>query len=209
MDPPQLVIDNDVNFPHVDCSYFTDDQFNNAVKNTKMNSFSLLSFNIRSMRRNFTSFLSFLSGLMINLSIIVLVETWLDGNIDHAYSIDGYNELSLHRNRNGGGIKIYIDDKFQSRVLDNLTFVNDIIEVLTICVFCSRFKFYICSIYKPPSSSIVSFIEILQNNLLSEFPVGSKVILCGDLNINLYNPMDLTSTKNFMSEMFSFDFFQS
>ena len=135
------------------------------MRYNKINRFSLLSFNIRSVRKNFTSFLSFLSTLIIKPSIIVLVKTWLNADNNHIYSITGYNELSLHRNKNGGGITIYIDDKFQSFVIKNLTFINNNIEVLTTFVVYLSVKFYICSIYRPPSSSIVSFIEILQNDL--------------------------------------------
>lgn len=60
-------------------------------------------------------------------------------------------------------------------------------------------------IYRPPAYSIESFNNTLEENI---FPnIGVNTVLCGDLNINLFNPLNLISIDQFVSIMMGHGFF--
>ena len=58
------------------CYYFTPDELKNSITNIPLKSFSVISFNIRSMKKNFQEFKDFIISLNHEFSIISLTETW-------------------------------------------------------------------------------------------------------------------------------------
>jgi hypothetical protein len=57
--------------------------------------------NIRSIRKNWDQFVSYISNGFNKVSIIVLTETFLIDNEEHKYEIRGYNQFVKNRNKNG------------------------------------------------------------------------------------------------------------
>ena len=55
-------------------------------------------------------------------SCIILTETWLTPEVDNVFSIPGFYHYNLYRDRNGGGIKLYIGNNIQTRLLGRLYF---------------------------------------------------------------------------------------
>ena len=131
---------DDIGFP---CSYKNPDKLANTLANYKKGTFSLMTFNVRSCRKNFGCFLSFLCNLMFKFSIIILVETWLSSSADCGFDIDGYKSVGVYRNNFGGGIKIYYDELYNVEVINELTFINNCMEVLTIYLIGLNFKYII------------------------------------------------------------------
>ena len=96
-DPPNLSFSDDNDIPSVNCVSRTHDQFIQDSKRYSSGYFSMLNFNIRSCRRNFPSFLTFLRSLFCSFSLIILSETWLVEDIDYGFNMDGYRQLNLYR----------------------------------------------------------------------------------------------------------------
>ena len=205
--PPRYVISEDDDIPSINCNYFSLSDAKDKLMDYGKQSFSLLTCNIRSCRKNMPSLTSFLSLLMFKFSLIILVETWLTKDIDHALNIDGYKQINLYRSSHGGGIKILYDSSFQVETVQDLTFVNNLIEIITFYVFDGFFKYLICAIYRPPSASIRDFNDLLFNNILDKFPNNIKVIITGDFNINLYNPYKTKTISDFISGCLGFNFY--
>ena len=80
-------------------------------------------------------------------------------------------------------------------------------EILTFTLIGPSFKYIICSVYRPPRSSINLFMESFFDDIMSNFDVNDQIIIVGDLNINILNPLSLVSIENFISGMFTFSFF--
>ena len=80
-------------------------------------------------------------------------------------------------------------------------------EVLTFYICGNGFKYLISSIYRPPSSSSYQFNEMLINKLLLNYPENTKLIIVGDINLNLFNPLNLTCINNFINTLLGFNFF--
>ena len=191
-------------YPNVVCNDVDLEQFRQLKLHS--HSFSLLNVNIRSCRRNFPSLEAFLSIQNSNFSIISLTETWLEESHDHAFNLYGYKKYSLYRNRYGGGVSIYVRSSLNSKIISELSYVSDDIEILTLSVAASDTNYIVSCIYRPPSSPIDIFNMALANNVLP-FVNSKKCIMCGDFNINLYNPTNSNHVNNFISTMGGHDFY--
>ena len=95
------------------------------------------------------------------------------------------------RNNLGGGVGVYVDQRFDSEVIENLSlFIPGLIESIFLKVKLSATKYVIIgNIYRPPQSTIKLFNFHL-NSILNEInSVTDKsmenLIITGDFNIDL------------------------
>ena len=106
--PPTLDLSSGDDIPRFPCTYKSPARFKSVAANYGNGDLSLLTFNVRSCRRNFSSFVNFLCSLMFKFSLIMLVETWLESGTDCSFDIAGYKQVNLYRNNLGGGIKVFM-----------------------------------------------------------------------------------------------------
>ena len=151
----------------------------------------MLHLNIRSCRQNFAAFHVFLTLLICKFSIIALTETWLTNDVDLLFGLDGYNEFNQYRSSHGGGIKLYIRDSYNVNVFNELCITSTSYESLVCEIVISGVKFVICCVYRPPGSNINDFNNQFETNFLRKISKNKRIILCGNLNINLYNPLNI------------------
>ena len=128
------------------------------------------------------------------LDVLALNETHLDSSIcDELLAVDGYDIIRADRNRNGGGVCIYIrchvnDEKCSDYIPTGLEAV-----CLEIKQSNSR-SFIISSIYMPPSAPIEVFSTI--EKLLDLVDNKNKeVYILGELNCNMLEPTLLSTRK--------------
>ena len=171
LNPPQFNLSEDNDIPQINCTYVSPDAFRTEGVYPSLGSFSLLSFNIRSCRKNFASFVTFLCGLLFKFSLLVLVETWLTEGSDCAFDIAGYKQINLYRDNYGGGIKIFYDEMLNVEVDSNFTFVNDIMEVITFSLIGANFRYLICCVYRSTAANAVLFNEMFFSQVISKFPL--------------------------------------
>ena len=207
-DIPSFHIDDDNNnLPSIECDYFNPSEVKERLNASNRLFFSMLCLNIRSCRKNLNMLIAFLNTYLLQFSIIILLETWLTEDIDVALSVGGYNSLSIYRNSHGGGIKVFFRNDFCADIIEDLTFVDRIFEVLSFRLSCNGVKYIICCIYRPPSSSIIAFNELFNHRILDKLPLNSDVIIAGDFNINLYNPLNISAINEFTNLMLSYNLF--
>ena len=205
--PPQFNLSDDDNIPQFSCDYRTTSGFQSETKNCSNGYFSLLSYNIRSCRRNFASFVTFLCSLMYKFSLIILVETWLSESADCAFDIDGYKQINVYRDNYGGGIKVFYDEVFDIEVCRDLTLVNNVMDVLTFFLIGENFKYLICSVYRSTGANPFLFNEMFFNLVISKLCASDKIIITGDFNLNLFNPLKLTFVDMYLSSMLAHGYF--
>src|SRR5690606_4444466 len=142
--------------------------------------FKILHLNIRSIRKNFDSFISYLHSISLP-DIIILTETWIYSNETAFFSIPNYNPIFDCNDRSrSGGVAIFIHDgiqKFKSKRI-NISCSNILISV----ALNSR-SINILGIYRSPSDDTDIFIDELEN-FLSNYK--SQLVIAGDLNIDIY-----------------------
>ena len=87
--------------------------------------------------------------------IICITETWLSDEISNdELNLPNYNNFRLDRNRHGGGVLIYVNSSFFTKVI--LVGHSDF-ELIIISVSCTNLSFCIGVFYRPPSSAIDVF----------------------------------------------------
>ena len=207
MESPDLNLDLDDanNSINISCEEVSQDNLREKLNQYSDTSFSMINYNIRSCRKNFQVFLVFLSQLFFNFSLIVLTETWLTKNIDYGFNIPNYEDINLYRNSHGGGIKVYYSNKYTVEVLDNFTYVSDVMEVLAFWLLGNTIKYLIVCIYRPPSASPYVFNDNF-NQYLNNLPHNAYTFVLGDLNLNLFNPLKFTYIDSFISNMLSYNY---
>ena len=101
---------------------------------------TLLSMNIRSVPTNIQSFIDLiLANTSVNLNIIGFTETRLHNDITQLYQLPGYNMFTKCRNRNGGGVAMYISSDYTSIMNNDLSFIESFMECISVtCTFDSK-----------------------------------------------------------------------
>ena len=88
------------------------------------------------------------------LEILVVTETKLDETfLESLFLMDGFSKpYRLDRNKNGGGVMIFIRDTISSKILEKHIFPNDVESIFVELNF-RKCKWLLYGTYQPPSQS--------------------------------------------------------
>ena len=199
---------SDINISCLDNSYYKPDKFN-IEKNNK--DLSILSINIRSMNKNFEAFIHFYYSINYLFDIICISETWEDAKLplseNSLYNLSSYKIISQPRVRSkGGGVAIYILDKFIFKPKNIFCKVNKHIETLCIEILNKTGKpFLISSFYRPPCGKQINFHNSLRS-IISKMSIQNKhIFFAGDLNLDAMCYEKFANTKNFFNSLFEYN----
>ena len=126
------------------------------------------------------------------VDILVITETKLDSTFPTTqFWIEGYSEPSrFDRNRNGGGVLIYVREGISSKLLTDRKLPHDIegifVELNLIKYKCSLFRSY-----HPPSQSDKYLFNHVKNGLDIYTKFYDKYTLVEDLNAKESEPCNL------------------
>ena len=100
--------------------------------------------------------------------------------------IPGYVVFRQDRDKQGGGLVVYVKDAYKASVVKESSLVTENhFQQLWIKVQCKKLKsFLLCTAYRPPDTPI-SLLDGLGSVLMDCLLPGLEVILLGDLNCNL------------------------
>ena len=146
------------NYVRPNCKYMDVECLSNFINGISL---TILMLNIRSRNKNFDQFISTFSDYISYFTCIIWTETWLTKDCDAVFNIDGFYCIDQYRNNYGGGIKVYVRNCMQSKVLSNFCALNDVIEMLTIELLYSNFRFLLTAVYHPPTSFPVKIWNLL------------------------------------------------
>ena len=134
--------------------------------------------NISSLILNFDELKHFI--IDYNFDVISLNETRLDSSINnHSISIPGYQLLRNDRNRNGGGVALYVKEHLcPSKV--NFHALSESIWAYTKL---KNNHLAIGSVYRPPSSN-VKYFDYINDDLEFITSKGYDIIVLGDFNVD-------------------------
>ena len=118
------------------------------------------------------------------LDVLALNETRLDSSIsDDLVSIEGYDILRSDRNRNGGGVCIYVRCYINYKNRPDL--IPKDLEAISLEIKQVKSKsFIISSVYRPPNTTVEIFSKIEKQIQLVDNE-NKEFYLLGDLNCNL------------------------
>ena len=166
--------DNDLNLNAPKSKYFSIDEFKAEFNSTPQNNLnvidslsnnhcrclSLLHLNSRSLFKNFDDLQTFLATLDYQFSVIGISETWLHSN-SPPLNLINYNMLRSDRKEGrGGGVALYVHEHINYIIRPNIHI--DGAEDLFIELINTNGKNVIIGvIYRPPNSSVQTFLEKL------------------------------------------------
>lgn len=164
----------------------------------------ILHINIRSARKNFESFLTFLETFQLkDLDIIIFGETRNIINTNN-YTIPGFQTFSNNSNNNqNDGILVFIRDHI------NFNIENTILPQSNVTITNITFKVYnvdysVLTCYRAPSINDNLFLSDLESFLFNLNKKNIDIFL-GDTNFNILNPTKPT-TNSYISMMSFFGF---
>ena len=134
--------------------------------------------NINSISPKYDEFKSIVSGYF---DVIIVTETKLDDSFPKAqFCIDGFSiPYRLDRNRNGGGLMIYVRDDIPSKMLTKHNLPEDI-EAAFIELNFRKCKWLLCATYRAPSQNHNYFFDNI-DKCLDMYSTYERVILASDL----------------------------
>lgn len=188
--------------------YVCNGNFENITK-TNLHDMSLVHLNCRSIRKNFMKLLTMLRSFKHTFDVIAISETWLKDTDDISlYSIDGYDmEYMNRKNKEGGGVCIYIKNNYSVKKLNEFSFQDpDLMDSLTIEIEFNSQKITVNCVYKPPKVKVNSFLESYIPHVEYLTKKCRNIYLCGDYNIDLLKYDLNNDVRNFADQMFSVGF---
>ena len=197
-------LDPDRNFlENGSCQYYTSLHMDNDITN---NPYSILHVNMRSCKANQQELENYLHLSSIDFSVIAMTETWLSDDEANLFNITNYNHFSSSRqDKRGGGVSVHIAETshcVQRPDISN-SLNSDIIESIFVESDFNLIKYIIGVIYRPPSSSLQTFLEQM-NQLLGILKQEGKLIyLIGDFNIDLAKYDSNETISDFFNLMYS------
>ena len=134
--------------------------------------------------------------------ILAICETRLSDEIADVYNIPEYDLHVTCRNRNGGGVLLFMKRSLESCLLKEFSYLQNDIEIVA-CEFSEGGgKSFIASIYRTPSGDENVFFSKLEQLLEDLQHKNFKYIyLVGDFNINILNrtPFNQTFVNTLLS----------
>ena len=206
---PLSQIDPDENYFNKFCNsvensskYYSCAQYRDLFRNFHYK-ISLINYNIRSFSANSSIFFSLLESLGSYPDIIILTETWFTN--EYKFEIPKYDGYHVVRSeKRSGGVSVYVSKSIESKILPEMTTVNDHIEICSVKIKLGRDWWYLFNIYRPHSGTILEFTNYL-TGIFDLFNVHSnKVLVSGDMNVDLLK--DNTNTENFINFFHSYHF---
>ena len=185
IDPDQLLLDQVTN---LDCRYYFPDSLSEIINNhNKSDKITLMSYNVNSVPHNLENFLDVeLMGNISNIDVFALCETKLNNDIENLYNLENFKLYTNNRNRHGGGVALYINNRFKKCMLrDDLELKTPDFETLFVEIDNNNSKLLCGSVYRPPNGNLNNFLELLSDLLDKIASENKKCYIMGDLNINL------------------------
>ena len=137
----------------------------------------------------------------LNISVIMLIETWLKDNEEQFINIDRYNFVGLPRpNRKGGGVGLLIRKDIEYRIVATKSVKE--IEYIVVEKKGKR-KELIGATYRPPNTDIEKFLK-LYDDLIGKFKHQDLTIGI-DHNLDLIKGSQHAATQRFLEMNYDHD----
>ena len=172
------------------------------------NKFTLLHHNVRSIVKNGDRFQQFLYNSALQLSCILVTETWLTDSspmptIPH-FSFNGANRVG----RSGGGVGIFINNMLSFRPRHDIMDPYRSFEFIIVetCAVSSK-NVIVCCVYRPPDSNVVVFLQEIEQLLAKLLNERKLIFIGGDFNFDLIQYESDNQVSQFINAFLSYNLY--
>ena len=157
---------------------------NELLPKNKLKGLKLVSLNIASLLKHLDELRIFVEEEKPH--IIGINETRLDNMInDSEIEIDGYEVMRWDRDRNGGGVALYVHKSLDVTIRQDLMDCN--VESVSVQIKVGHYRpFLVTSLYRPPGKPVSHFQDI-EKTLSAIEADGKEAIIMGDTNCDYLN----------------------
>ena len=210
---PDVNLLNELNIS--ECNYYNESTFKAMISDRSGldNALSMMHLNVRSIQKHFDEVVEYINSINYNFDIIGFSETWHTNSTADLYNIPGYQCMHKYReSRKGGGVTLYLKDKFCYKIRPDLCILGNDVDCLFIdidatCVKGLTSHIILGLIYRPPNTDLPSFIDNM-SQLMSKIRAEKKdCYLMGDYNVNLLNADVHQNTGDFVNCILAFSYF--
>ena len=129
------------------------------------------------------------------VDILGLCETLLDDNISNVFNLPNHTAFHQFRDRNGGGVSLFIKEELVPEPIMEYSFTKPSIEMVSATYMAKSKPTFIASIYRPPKSDVNEFFNHLEA-ILDYFRSQNfeHFYLLGDWNVNLLDQSNSMTT---------------
>ena len=122
--------------------------------------------------------------LLDDIDIFMVTETKLDNSFPASqFNVEGFiTPFRLNRNKNGGGIILYIRSYIIASKLTNFTFSNDI-EAFFVQINLKSNKWLICCSDNPNRTFVSNHLDHIAKGINTYSKMQEKMLLMGDFNV--------------------------
>ena len=180
----------------------TDEQSDFSYDCFKQKGIHFIHINIRSFNQNCLNSRNFAKNTYA--SVIGISETWLDSSFtDSKISLDGYNTvLRADRDREGGGVCLYIKKKNNLAFICGLDLYDENVESLWIELLLLRTKPIIIGVcYRPPKDN--DFLDRFQR-IISLVRSDCEFMVLGDLNTDILANKTYSLLRKYLDMLHTF-----
>ncbi len=190
------------------CSYI----FNNDIKCSGDDGFSILHLNARSLAKNFDNIHNFISGIDYTFTVIAISETWLNEHNCGLFDIENYVLINSPRQgRRSGGSVLYVHNSVNYHVRDDLNLVagissenNDHSESTFIEILNPDHKNIIVgNVYRAHGTDVNLFINDFENCLVKISDENKQCYVSGDFNLDLLQHTTNNTIGNFLNMFYN------
>lgn len=116
----------------------------------------------------------------------------------------------IRTNKKGGGVALYIDKSNDSKPVSYLSFaIDNIMECITVEIEMDKSKNIIISCIYRTQGSCIDTCRVKLSELYDGINNKKTVFVCGDVNIDLFNPLENNPTTEFINTMYSMTLYPS
>lgn len=144
------------------------------------NSLSFIHINAQSVGNKEEQIVALFASLGFTPDVLMITETWFKNDAD-VFKMPGFNTFFVNRpSRRGGGVMLMAKNTLHCQLIESFSFVTLDYEVLS--VKCNNNVY--CVLYRPPGTSIPSFLSFMDDYLNWINDNHFKLIMGGDINID-------------------------
>ena len=155
-------------------------------------------YNIDGNKANFDTFISQLSNIALDFSVIGIAETNIGrGEVASLFNIDGYKSFyndKVSDKVKGTGVAMYVHEGYNAVENEKFTSTTSSMESLFLTISCKNKNINIGTVYRSPSGNDEQFFEEL-TSLIEQFPNNITTIIMGDFNYDLFKRLQSTIDK--------------
>ena len=124
-----------------------------------------------------------IAEIIKDFDIFLISESKLDSAFPNAqFKITAFKISRYDRNRFGGGLLLYVNDKIPSKFLDKHSISTDI-ELIAVEFHQNKRKWLFLCVYKPPNQNDTVFVETISATTKEYSAQYEHTVIFGDLNL--------------------------